>query len=178
MGEMFMDSKERREEILNILCNWEGPVKGTELAEKLGVSRQVIVQDIAILRAGGEKIIATPQGYIMLKNGEGKLIKSIVCKHSGYDEIEDELNTIVDMGGKALDVIVEHPLYGEIKSPLMISSRLDVSDFMKNLIKTKAEPLSSLTDGVHIHTIEVEDERTFEKIVNSLKEKKYLITDK
>ena len=88
-----MDSNERREEILNILRNSEEPVKGTKLAEKLGVSRQVIVQDIAILRAGGEKIIATPQGYLMLKIGEGKLVKTIVCKHTGYDEIEDELNT-------------------------------------------------------------------------------------
>ena len=173
-----MDSNERKEEILNILRSSEESVKGTELAEKLGVSRQVIVQDIAILRAGGEKIVATPQGYIMIKNGDEKLVKTIVCKHSGYDEIEDELNTIVDMGGKIIDVIVEHPLYGEIKSPLMISSRLDVVDFKKNLIETQAEPLSSLTDGVHIHSIEIEDERAFEKIVNSLKEKKYLITDR
>lgn len=173
-----MESEERKIEIINMLRKSEKPIKGMEVAERLGVSRQVIVQDIAILRAGGEDIIATPQGYLMQKNGEGKLIKTIVCKHSGYDEIEDELNTIVDMGGKVIDVIVEHPLYGEIKSPLMISSRLDVADFKKNLIETQAEPLSSLTDGVHIHSIEIEDERAYEKIKDALKDKKYLIIDR
>lgn len=173
-----MESDERRIEIINMLKSTEKPIKGMKLADKLGVSRQVIVQDIAILRASGKEIIATPQGYIMIKGNGNKLIKTIVCKHLGYDKIRDELNTIVDNGGKVIDVIVEHPLYGEIKSPLMISSRLDVEDFMDGLIKTKAEPLSSLTDGVHIHSIEVEDERAFEKIKNDLSEKKYLLLDK
>lgn len=170
-----MESAERRLEILNSLKQLEKPIKGTELAEKFGVSRQVIVQDIALLRAKGEDILATPQGYIILKKEEVNVIRTIVCKHSGYNEIEDELITIVDMGGKVLDVIVEHPLYGEIKSPLMISSRLDVEEFMKNLKATKAEPLSSLTDGVHIHSIEARDEETLEKIKVALWQKGYLI---
>ncbi|WP_132994938.1 transcription repressor NadR [Sporanaerobacter acetigenes] len=173
-----MDSEERRKEVLRVLKNSKKPVKGTELAKKMGVSRQVIVQDIAILRASGSDIVATPQGYIIFGNEEGKkMIKTIVCKHSGCSEIEDELYTIVDAGGKVLDVIVEHPLYGEIKSPLMISSRLEVDEFIKNLKDTKAEPLSSLTDGVHIHSIEIDDEKTFEKIVQKLKNKKYLISE-
>lgn len=173
-----MEAEERRIEILNLLSSAEKPIKGMKLADKLDVSRQVIVQDIALLRASGMEIIATPQGYIMIKSNGNKLIKTIVCKHLGYDEIRDELNIIVDNGGKVIDVIVEHPLYGEIKSPLMINSRLDVEDFMNSLIKTKAEPLSSLTDGVHIHSIEVEDERAFEKIKSALNEKKYLILNK
>lgn len=173
-----MNSDERRLEIINILNKLDEPISGTELAKKLGVSRQVIVQDIAILRASGEEIIATPQGYIVLKDVDGnRIIKTIVCKHSTYDEIEDELKTIVDMGGKILDVIVEHPVYGEIKGSLMISSRLDVEKFIKNLKNTNAEPLSSLTDGIHIHSIEIEDEETFKKIIEKLEEKSYLIKD-
>lgn len=173
-----MSSDDRRSEIINILNKLDKPISGTDLAKKLGVSRQIIVQDIAILRASGEEIIATPQGYIVLKDvNERRLIKTIVCKHSTYEEIEDELKTIVDIGGKVLDVIIEHPIYGEIKSSLMISSRLDVDEFIKNLKATNAEPLSSLTEGVHIHSIEVENEENFKKIEKALEEKSYLIKD-
>lgn len=171
-----MDSSERREEILKFLKKKDGPIKGMDLAEIFDVSRQVIVQDIALLRAKGEDILATPQGYLISDNiKDDKLIKTIVCKHSGYEEIEDELKTIIDLGGKVIDVVVEHPIYGEIRSPLMISSRLELSEFMRSLEKTNAEPLSSLTDGVHIHTLEVEDENIFKKIVEKLHEKGYLI---
>ncbi len=170
-----MDSWERRKEILKLLSENNKPIKGMELANKLGVSRQVIVQDIAILRAKGESILATPQGYIIPIEEGNKTIKTIVCKHTEYEEIEEELKTIVDRGGKVLDVVVEHPLYGEIKSPLMIGSRLEVAQFMENLKKTKAEPLSTLTEGIHIHSIEVEDEKVLKNIKKALKEKNYLI---
>lgn len=173
-----MNAWDRREKILEKLNNSIKPVKGTELSKKFNVSRQVIVQDIALLRARGKDILATPQGYIIPKAyKEDKLIKKIVCKHEGYDEIEDELKTIIDLGGKIVDVIVEHPLYGEIKSPLEISSRLDLQEFMDNIRKTKAEPLSSLTEGIHIHTIEVDDEESFVRIKDALMGKKYLINE-
>lgn len=173
-----MSSDERRLEIINILNKLDESISGTDLAKRLGVSRQVIVQDIAILRARGERIVATPQGYIVIKDvSQNKLIKSIVCKHLTYEEIEDELKIIVDMGGKILDVIVDHPIYGEIKSSLMINSRLDVENFIKNAKRTNAEPLSSLTEGIHIHSIEVENKEIFEKIKEELKKKNYLIDD-
>ncbi|MBU5428324.1 transcription repressor NadR [Tissierella pigra] len=173
-----MDAGERRQEIINILNKSKDPVKGTELAEKLQVSRQVIVQDIAILRAKGENIFATPQGYLMPRIYEkDRLIKTIVCNHKNNEELEDELRTIVDLGGKVIDVIVEHPLYGEIKSQLQIGSRHDLMLFMDNLKTTKAEPLSSLTDGVHLHTIEVNSEEIFHKIKEALSKKKYLIKE-
>lgn len=173
-----MDAWERRDKILSTLNKNKKPIKGTELSKIFKVSRQVIVQDIALLRARGEDILATPQGYIVPKvYKEDKLTKKIVCKHNGYDEIEDELRTIVDLGGKVVDVVVEHPLYGEIKSPLEISSRLDLQEFMDNIKKTQAEPLSSLTEGIHIHTIEVEDAESFDKIKEELIKKKYLINE-
>ncbi len=173
-----MDANERRQEILNILNKSEEPVRGTDLSEKLEVSRQVIVQDIAILRARGENILATPQGYLIPKVQERKkLAKTIACTHKNNSELEEELGLIVDLGGKVIDVIVEHPLYGEIKSQLQIGSRHDLKLFIDNLKTTKAEPLSSLTGGVHLHTIEVDDEETLERIKKSLLQKKYLIKE-
>ncbi len=173
-----MDANERRQEILNILQLSDEPVKGTDISEQLEVSRQVIVQDIAILRARGENILATPQGYLMPKTHEKRnLTKTIVCTHKNNDQLEEELRIIVDLGGKIIDVIVEHPLYGEIKSQLQIGSRHDLKLFIDNLKSTNAEPLSSLTGGVHLHTIEVDDEETLWRIKEALLEKKYLIKE-
>jgi len=166
---------ERREKILNALVKSHKPIKGTELAKMHKVTRQVIVQDIALLRARGENILATPQGYLIPEaDREKKLVKRIVCKHKYNSEMEDELKTIVDLGGKIIDVIVEHPLYGEIRSFLQISSRLDLEHFMSSIRETDAEPLSSLTEGLHIHTIEVRDEKAFNRIKMALREKGYL----
>lgn len=173
-----MDAKERRKKIIEILEKRKKPIKGTDLARELDVSRQVIVQDVAILRAKGENILASPQGYLNpLAYGQDKITKTIACKHSNNDEIAEELQIILDHGGKILDVIVEHPVYGEIKSQLQIGSKYDLEEFLKNLKTTKAEPLAALTDGVHIHTIEVKDHETFNKIKKELLEKKYLINE-
>ncbi|HEY8363291.1 MAG TPA: transcription repressor NadR [Tissierellaceae bacterium] len=173
-----MDGNDRRIEILKILERAQEPIKGTDLAERFNVSRQVIVQDIALLRAEGNNILATPRGYVLPRSYEEKKIKkTIVCRHQGYDELEEELRIIVDLGGKIIDVIVEHPLYGEIKGSLEIASRYDLKLFMDELRKTKAEPLASLTGGIHLHTIEVPDEETFERIKRELSKKKLLIQE-
>jgi uncharacterized protein len=170
-------SEKRRSEIFLKLSEINKPIKGTKLAEIFQVSRQVIVQDIAILRAQGAEIIATPNGYIIYKRNNEGIIKTIVSKHQDYDAIEDELQIMVDYGAKILDVIVEHPLYGEIKGMLDIRCKEDVEEFMKKIKHVKAEPLSSLTEGVHIHTIEVPSEKSYEKIKEALIQKGYLITD-
>lgn len=174
-----MDSEQRREAIVQVLREKDGPIKGTDLSKMFGVTRQVIVQDIAILRAKGEEIYATPQGYMINKQiPRNSILKTIVCKHKGYKEIEDELKTIIDLGGKVIDVIVEHPIYGEIKSPLMLNSRIEIDEFVTALERQKAEPLSTLTEGVHLHTIEVPSIRIYERILTELGEKGYLIDEK
>jgi transcriptional regulator of NAD metabolism len=145
-------SKERREKIIQILSDQATPVSGSDLARSLGVSRQVIVQDVAILRAKGYSIIATPQGYLSPRK-ENTNQAILAVKHFREDT-EDELNIMVDHGLKVLDVIVEHPLYGEIRGCLMMTSRQDVKRFLKELDNEKAALLSSLTNGVHLHTIE------------------------
>lgn len=173
-----MEAWERRERMLNLLKNSNKPIKGTELSNMYQVTRQVIVQDIALLRARGENILATPQGYVIPKmSKKNYMVKKIVCKHAKNSEMEDELKIIVDLGGKVIDVIVEHPLYGEIRGQLEIRSKLDLDEFIDNFRKTKAEPLSSLTEGIHLHTIEVENEEVFLKIKEALKNKNYLISE-
>ncbi|AOY75427.1 transcription repressor NadR [Clostridium formicaceticum] len=172
-----MNSKERRKAIVKALKEENKPKKGTELASYFDVSRQVIVQDIALLRAEGVDIIATPQGYVIPRNDTDKIKKTIVSKHTSYKDMKEELKIMIHHGARILDVIVEHPIYGEIKGILDISYRKELDEFMDKVKNYKAEPLSSLTEGVHIHTVEVPDEETFKKMQAALLEKGYLINE-
>lgn len=173
-----MSSRDRRSMILEVLKEEGKPINGSSLAKRFEVSRQVIVQDIALLRAQGENIIATPQGYLIpIIANDKKLIKTIVSKHQGYEKMGEELQIMIDFGARVLDVIVEHPVYGEIKGLLDISNKQDLDEFLKKISNQKAEPLSTLTEGVHIHTLEIESEMNFEKMRKALKEKGYLISE-
>ena len=169
-----MNSEERRKIIYEMLIKNENPIKGNGLAEELGVTRQVIVKDIAIMRAKGEKIIATPEGYIMPKEQKHYLKKVIAVCHKSED-IEDELSIIVKFGGIIEDVIVEHALYGEIKAMLMIKTLYDVQNFITKLQEYKAEPLMVLTGGVHLHSIMAESQDILDKIETELKINNYLV---
>lgn len=169
------ESDRRRDDIFNILLDSVDPLTGSYLSSIFGVSRQVIVQDIAILRAAGSEIIATPQGYIVPKHPIIKRHHQVLaCQHL-LDGMEEELMTIVDLGGKILDVTVEHPVYGEFKGQLMINSPSDVRVFVNKMKKHGAEPLSSLTEGIHIHTIEADNPEILHKIEEALKKKGFLI---
>jgi transcriptional regulator of NAD metabolism len=168
----------RRQRIIEMLKKRGEPITGSELSKYFQVSRQVIVQDIALIRAQGYQILATPSGYIIPAKKENTLdLKSILCKHGGYDEMEQELTIMVDMGMKVIDVIVHHPLYGKIQRSLNIGSRMDVEDFMKNVRKDKAEPLSALTGGEHIHTLESPNDRAFQRMMEVLKEKGFSVKE-
>ncbi|NLM45678.1 MAG: transcription repressor NadR [Firmicutes bacterium] len=170
-----METTERREAILAMLTKAERPLTGTELAVRFGVSRQVIVQDIALLRAAGEQILATPQGYLLPQLQKSDNVQAVVaCQHS-REEIEHELSLVVDLGGKILDVVVEHPLYGEIKGNLMIASRRDVQNFVKQMDSSQAQPLAVLTAGIHLHTIEAPTASVLDEIVAALREAGFLV---
>jgi len=106
-----VSSEVRRQELLALLAAAEEPVTGTRLSERLGVSRQVIVQDIAILRAAGEAIFSTPRGYLLSCPSASALSYLVACRHHP-DEVADELLTMVELGAEIVDVMVEHPLYG------------------------------------------------------------------
>jgi uncharacterized protein len=168
-----MNANERRNQILNTLKSSKNPISGSYLSKKLDVSRQVIVSDVALLRASGVDIISTPKGYILSEDLNNKYItKTIACKHP-KDCIEDELNLIVDEGATVVNVIVEHSVYGQLTGDLHLSSRRDVREFVKNLNENFVNPLSQLTEGIHLHTIKCENEEILESVINALKEKGY-----
>jgi uncharacterized protein len=172
-----MTGEERRKKIIEILQNSEEPVSGTELAKRLNVSRQVIVQDIALLRAVNRNIISTTKGYVLYYQEVQKVNRCFLVRHTD-DQIEDELCAIVDNGGKVLDVIVMHDIYGEISTGLIIKNRQDVYDFIEKLKGHGTMPLMELTGGLHLHTVEADSEAILDSIEKKLKEKKYLIEDK
>lgn len=156
---------DRKNEILEILKRAKVPIKGKELAEKFGVSRQMIVSDISQLREEGYKIVSTRDGYIL--DTGGKVRRIVAVKHS-TEEIYDELRTIVENGGKVIDVIVEHPLYGEITGRIDVSTMDDVEKFMTLLKVSNTKPLLEISGGIHLHTIEASDEETMERILKSI----------
>lgn len=169
-----MEGISRREKLIEILENAKQPISGTELAKRLKVSRQVIVQDIALLRAVNKNILSTTKGYLIYVREDEKVNRCFMVKHT-TEEILDELCTIVDLGGKVLDVIVSHDIYGEIKADLIISNRQDVYDFVQKVKENNTRPLKELTDNIHLHTIEADSEEVLDIIEQKLREKGYLL---
>lgn len=168
-----MEGNKRRENLIKILNNQTEPVSGSELSRMLSVSRQIIVQDIALLRASDYNILSTTKGYLLYHSDYPRVKRTLKVKHT-TEQIEDELCTIVDNGGKILDVLVIHEIYGEIATELIIRNRQDVYDFVKKVREKKIVPLKELTDGIHLHTIEAESEAALDQIEHALKEKNYL----
>jgi uncharacterized protein len=145
---------ERRRRLTEWMRAQAGPVHGDDLARRFRVSRQCLVQDVAVLRAAGVEILSTPQGYRLPRQGKSSAHRAtLACRHTP-EQTEEELNILVDHGVRVLDVVVEHALYGELRGSLMIESRTDVQDFLRHWQGSKASLLSSLTRGVHLHTVE------------------------
>ena len=163
-----MHTEQRREAILQVLREAEGPVSATALARRFSVSRQIIVGDIALLRAAGADISATPRGYVILRD-RGGLTRTVACQHD-TDGMEQELNAMVDQGCTVLDVIVEHPIYGQLTGPLQISNRHDVQQFIRRCQEAEALPLSRLTDGIHLHTLSCPDEAAWQRVLTALRQ--------
>ncbi|MDP4132754.1 MAG: transcription repressor NadR [Bacillota bacterium] len=169
-----MDGDKRRQEIKNMLSNTT-PISAAKIAKYFNVSRQVIVQDIALLRALNSNIISTSKGYI-LNEGIRKQRIFEVC-HTN-DQIADELNTIVDAGGRVIDVFINHKIYGEFRATLFITSRRDVNDFVELVKSEKVSPLKQLTDEYHYHTVEADSEEILDIIEKELDKKHYLARHK
>ena len=164
---------DRKQKIIERITQSEKPISASALAKELHVSRQIIVGDVALLRAGGHKITATPRGYVIDQPSLG-VCKTIAVKHDDQD-MEKELNLIIDMGGYVENVIVEHPVYGEIKGNMKLKSRYDVQKFMEKVREDQAASLSSLTDGVHLHTIYADSMDIIDRIEQALKENGFLL---
>ena len=169
------DSGERRRaHMLAWMRTLHAPAQGGELARRYRVSRQCVVQDIAILRASGNEILATPQGYRLPKQSSRGVRAILACRHAP-ERTEEELQILVDHGVRILDVLVEHPLYGELRGSLMIESRADLQDFLENVRTTKAALLSSLTHGVHLHTVEASREEMISRAKTELRTRGILL---
>ncbi len=165
-----MNAAQRRESILEKLSAAKAPVSASALAGQLGVSRQIVVGDVALLRAGGAQIDATPRGY-QLHPAEKGFTGILACVHSTEDEMRTELYTVVDQGGVVVDVTVENSLYGELRGNLNIASRYDVDNFIRQAKDTPECLLSRMTGGVHLHTLHCPDAGTFQRIKKALDEK-------
>lgn len=169
-----MDGQTRRREMIRMLELATKPLSGTALANTFGISRQVVVQDVALLRAEGYDLLATARGYI-LNQDAGRMVSRVVLVKHTAEQIEDELNTIVDNGGRVRNVIVSHSVYGDLTGDLMLKTRRDVKNFVEKVQNNEAALLSILTAGMHMHTIEAATEEELDIIEEELKEKGYLV---
>lgn len=163
-----MDAQERRNAIARELKRAAAPVSATALAKQFSVSRQIVVGDIALLRAAGADITATPRGYVIPRTSTG-LKRAFACRHTA-EQMEDELHAMVDQGCTVLDVTVEHPIYGQLTGPLNLSNRYEVSQFILRCREEAATPLSHLTEGIHLHTVLCPNEDAFVRVQNALRE--------
>ena len=161
-----MNTQQRRKEIARRLQQADAPISATALAQELSVSRQIIVGDVALLRAGGMEITATPRGYLVPKEAF-RVLRTFACRHRS-DQMEEELNAMVDQGCTVVDVIVEHPVYGQLTAPLHISSRYDVEQFILRCRQSDAVPLSQLTEGIHLHTVSCRDQQSADRVQKAL----------
>ena len=161
-----MEAAERRQAIARRLEGAEGPVSAAALAREFSVSRQVVVGDVALLRAGGMEILATPRGYVV--PGEpAALTRTVACVHPG-EAMARELEIMVDNGCQVVDVVVEHPVYGQLTGQLHLSSRYDVQQFIRSVSESRARPLSDLTGGIHLHTLRCPGEEAYRRVLEQL----------
>ena len=166
---MQMNGTQRRQKILELLMVADRPLSGTELAKKLGVSRQIIVQDMALLRTRTDlEIISTYQGYVIHRTD--KPFSRVFKVRHNAERTEEELLEIVDLGGQVEDVFVYHRVYGVVKGQLEIRSRKDVRAFMERLKESRSAPLMLITDDYHYHTVTADDAETLDQIQNRLRE--------
>ena len=163
-----MRAEKRRQAILEVLRQSSHPVSAGYYAQRFSVSRQVVVGDVALLRAAGADISATPRGYVILK-AAGGFVRQVACCHDAAG-MEAELNAVVDQGCAVADVIVDHPIYGQLTGPLQLSSRYDVSQFLARCMEAGARPLSDLTGGIHLHTLSCPSEAAFQRVRDVLRE--------
>jgi transcriptional regulator of NAD metabolism len=177
IGGMHVNASKRRQLIASLLRASAEPITGGSLAAQLGVTRQVVVQDIAVLRASGAGILATPRGYTLMPEVKAPGITRLIAVQHEAEETREELYAAVDLGLEVVDVIVDHPVYGQLTGQLSLSSRPDVDQFLQVMETTGAGLLSSLTDGVHLHTIRGKTKSALDALVNLLDKKGFLLTE-
>ena len=163
-----MSGEERRGKIIQALKNSDKAVSATTLAKEFDVSRQVIVQDVALLRANGKNIFSTNRGYLIQEDEETTRVFKV--QHED-DEVEKELTTIVDLGGTGEDVFVYHKVYGVLRAEMNIKSRMDIRNYMEEIRSGKSSLLKNVTSGYHYHTVRAERVEILDMIQEELQKK-------
>ena len=170
-------TKNRKEILLQLLKEAQKPLNGQSLAEHFHVTRQIIVQDIAVLRADGAPILSTNRGYIYKENKANSFVHKLFKVKHKEEDMEQELLAIVDNGGRVQNILIDHPVYGEIETLLKLSCRRDVEHFLNQVKTSDFRPLSELTDGIHYHLIETENKQDLLYIEKALDKLGYLVKD-
>ena len=170
-------TKNRKEALFQLLKESQKPLNGQTLADRFHVTRQIIVQDIAVLRADGAPILSTNRGYIYKENKTNPYVHKLFKVKHEMEEIGQELLAIVDNGGRVQNTLIDHPVYGEIETLLKLSCRRDVQHFLEQVERSDFRPLSELTDGVHYHLVEAENEQDLLYIEKALDQLGYLVKD-
>ena len=169
-----MTAEQRRPELLTLLEQTDTPLSAAALAHRFSVSRQIVVGDVALLRAQGREIVATARGYVI--PAPAGLVRQVACRHAAA-QTREELDAMVDCGCTVIDVVVEHPVYGQLTGQLQISSRYDVEQFLARVQAHDAAPLSMLTGGIHLHTLRCPDAAACERACAALKAAGLLLDD-
>ena len=169
-----MKVAERRKAIVNLLLSAKEPISGSELAQKFDISRQIIVQDITVLKSSGYEILSTNQGYVLQKSPLAERIFKV--KHT-TEQTEDELSCIVELGGTVVDVFVWHKVYGKIEATLNIFSPMHVRQFLEGVRTGKSTELMNITGGYHYHTVRADSEAVLDRIESALAKRNYIVPE-
>ena len=167
----------RKQELLALLKQSKEAINGQSLAEQFGVTRQIIVQDIALLRADGAQIISTNRGYIYKSSDNNSYVHRLFKVNHKLSDMEDELLAIVDNGGRIQNIMIDHPVYGEIQTLLKLTCRRDVSHFLDQASSNDFRPLSDLTNGIHYHLVEADSEQDIDYIEEALNHLGFLVKE-
>ncbi len=167
-----MTGADRRKQILSLMQKASKPLPGVALGKETGVSRQVVVQDIALLRTEGYPIVSTIRGYYL---DQPKQAVRLVKVYHTNEQMEDELSTIVNLGGSVLDVVINHRRYGKLTAPLQIKNHRDIRGFVQDMQSGKSSPLMNVTSGYHFHHIAAEKEEILDEISDELDRKGYMV---
>lgn len=191
---MAAKAEARRASLLDALRSADAPVSGGRLANTLNVSRQIIVQDIALLREAGANIVATTKGYVladaaqtaaqnatqtMAQNAEQPAAvldepARTFKLHHEVEQTREELQTIIALGGRVHNVSISHRAYGRITAPLEIADQADIERFINDIESGKSSPLSTATSGYHYHLVSAPSNEALEAIGRALADKGFL----
>ncbi|RHE65749.1 transcription repressor NadR [Streptococcus gordonii] len=168
-------TKQRKEKLLELLKQSSVAINGQALAEHFHVTRQIIVQDIALLRADGASILSTNRGYLYKGADDTPTFHRLFKIKHDVNDMEAELLAIVDNGGRVQNILIEHPVYGEIQTYLKLTCRRDVQHFLQQVKESQFRPLSELTDGVHYHLIQADSQQDLDYVETALRDLGFLL---